>query len=145
MAIAGMFALLVSFTFSVAVRFGRIAQLRNDIDRFDEETIETLKQRADRYFKEKGEAVEIETWLVEPNQSIGLMTPLEGIRYRGYRSSLFDSFRPKSSGARVKEAERPSSSGDSRTAAIAAPPMAPGLAEPADAGAEVVPIPAVRR
>src|ERR1043166_3655497 len=29
MAIAGMFALLVSFTFSVAVRFGRIAQLRN--------------------------------------------------------------------------------------------------------------------
>jgi hypothetical protein len=153
MAIAGMFALFVSLSFSVVVRFGRIAQLRNDIDMFDDETIADLKQKADHYFKGTSKPVDIESWLCEPNQSIGLMTPLEGVRYRGYRASLFDSFRPKSIETRAKGTSPPatpvdghvneqgalSTQDESHATTVAAPPTVPdSCSAAAGSEAEVV-------
>jgi hypothetical protein len=151
-AIAGFFALFVSLAFGAAVRFGRTAQLRNDIDQFDEDAISDLKQRADRYFKERGKSVDIEAWLTEPNHSIGLITPLEGVRYRGYRASLFDSFRPKLGETRVKETDASATPIDvgaaaqdssptpdeSDTLPVEAPPTAPDAFAPADSEATVV-------
>jgi hypothetical protein len=157
--IAGCFALFVSLAFGVAVRFGRIAQLRNDIDRFDEGIIDDLKQKAGRHFKEAGKSVDIEAWLAEPNYSIGLMTPLEGVRYRGYRASLFDSVRPKSTDARTKESNPASTPVDARaheqdppptpdethTTTVEAPATVPDVSAAADSEADIVPISAARR
>jgi hypothetical protein len=65
--------------------------LRNEIDRFDEGTIERLRKRAACHLRQTGSPVGLERWLATPNSSIGLLTPLEGLRYRLYRASLFDS------------------------------------------------------
>jgi hypothetical protein len=89
--LAALFSLFASLGFSLAARFGRIEQLRNEIDRFDESTIERLKSRAKCHFRQTGMVDDLESWLARPNPVIGLLTPLEGVRYRLYRPSLFDS------------------------------------------------------
>jgi hypothetical protein len=91
MIIAVFFSIMVSLTFGLAVRFGRFKKLQNEIDKFDESTIDRLKDRARNFFHQSGSDVDLHTWLVTANSDIRFLTPLEAIRYPIYRSALFDS------------------------------------------------------
>jgi hypothetical protein len=153
-AIAGLLSMFGSLTFGLAVRFGRIQQLRNELDRFDEGTIQRLSDRAKRHFEQSGAEDDLNVWLVTPNQGIGLMTPLEGVRYPNYRSSLFDSLPSEAVDASANEGDGSSTPGNARAAsnrastrptAIEAPRAVPEASSGAEAQAQIVPMSAVRR
>jgi hypothetical protein len=89
MAFSGLLWFFATLVVGIAVRFGRILQLHNQIDKFDEGTIERLKERAKAYFG--GSDAKADEWLTTPNATIGFLSPLEGVRYQSCRPSLFDS------------------------------------------------------
>jgi hypothetical protein len=100
--IACLFGLCTSLAFSSTIRFGRVEQLRNQIDKFDENTLEKLTSRAKTHFSQRGADTDTKVWQSTPNTSVGLLTPLEAVRYQPYRPPLFDSLpiktEPKRSG-----------------------------------------------
>jgi hypothetical protein len=107
-----LFALFAALSFSCAARFGRVEQLGNQIDRFDESALDKLFTRAKTSFAQRGEDADLKRWLVTPNPTIGLLTPLEAVRYQPYRAPLFDSLPIKTERKRSVEAVAPASGTD---------------------------------
>jgi hypothetical protein len=121
--IACLFALCAALTFSSAIRFGRTEQLRNQIDKFDESTLEKLATRAKAHFSQRGSDTDVRVWQLTPNPSVGLLTPLEAVRYQPYRPRLFDSLPIKPEPERSDKGALPSTATERRASPTTVVPL----------------------
>jgi hypothetical protein len=91
--IAAFVAFWFAFVLSVIVKYGRIKQLYNEMDPFDSTAMDRLRDEAAVFLRATGDSRTVDLWMITPQAALGLLTPLEAIRYNQYRSELFDSLK----------------------------------------------------